>query len=119
MATPALQGNIALLAIMGVVGRKQARAAPMAKKVQAIKRHVLTCLLGLVPTTLITAVSVHNTQPVGALTDRAAQDGWAAQGRGHLHWPNDNTGSTGPSPGCPCHDPRHRREKGQADALAQ
>jgi len=49
------------------------------KKVRGIKRHVLTCSLGFVLATLVTAANVHDTQPVGALLDRAAQDGWAVQ----------------------------------------
>lgn len=45
------------------------------KKVKGIKRHVLTCSLGFVLATLVTAANVHDTQPVGELLDRAAQDG--------------------------------------------
>ena len=47
------------------------------KKVRGIKRHVLTCSLGFVLACLVTTANAHDTQPVGALLDRAAQDGWA------------------------------------------
>ena len=47
------------------------------KKVRGIKRHMLTCSLGFVLACLVTAANAHDTQPVGALLDRAAQDGWA------------------------------------------
>ena len=49
------------------------------KKVRGIKRHVLTCSLGFVLATLVTAANAHDTQPVGALLDRAAGDGWAIE----------------------------------------
>lgn len=49
------------------------------KKVRGIKRHVLTCSLGFVLATLVTAANVHDTRPVDALLDRAAQDGWAVE----------------------------------------
>ena len=46
---------------------------------RGIKRHVLTCSLGFVPAVLVTAANAHDTQPVGALLDRAAEDGWAVE----------------------------------------
>ena len=49
------------------------------KKVRGIKRHVLTCLLSFVLATLVTAANVHDTRPVGALLERAAQDGTFAR----------------------------------------
>lgn len=49
------------------------------KKVRGIKRHVLTCSLGFVLAVLVTAANAHDTQPVGALLDRAAQDGWGVE----------------------------------------
>ena len=49
------------------------------KKVRGIKRHVLTCSLGFVLAVLVTAANAHDTQPVGALLDRAAGDGWAVK----------------------------------------
>ena len=47
------------------------------KKVRGIKRHVLTCSLGFVLASLVTAANVHDTQAAGVLLDRAAQAGWA------------------------------------------
>ncbi len=44
-----------------------------------IKRHVLTCLLGFVLATLVTAANMHDTQPVTALLSLAAQDGWSVE----------------------------------------
>ena len=49
------------------------------KKVRGIKRHVLTCSLGFVLACLVTTANAHDTQPVGALLDRAAGDGWAVK----------------------------------------
>ena len=49
------------------------------KKVRGIKRHVLTCSLGFVLAVLVTAANAHDTQPVRALLDRAAGDGWAVE----------------------------------------
>ena len=49
------------------------------KKVRGVKRHVLTCSLRFVLAVLVTAANAHDTQPVGALLDRAAQDGWAVK----------------------------------------
>ena len=49
------------------------------RKVWVIKREVLTCLLGSVPATLVTVANVHDTQPIGALLDRAAQASWAIE----------------------------------------
>ena len=49
------------------------------KKVRGIKRHVLTCSLGFVLACLVTSANAHDTQPVGALLDRAAGDGWAPE----------------------------------------
>jgi putative transposase len=49
------------------------------KKVRGIKRHVLTCSLGFVLAVLVTAANAHDTQPVGALLDRAAENGWAVE----------------------------------------
>lgn len=46
------------------------------KKVRGIKRHVLTCSLGFVLASLVTAANVHDTQAAGWLLDRAAQAGW-------------------------------------------
>ena len=47
------------------------------KLVRGIKRHVLTCSLGFVLAALVTTANAHDTQPVGALLDRAAEDGWS------------------------------------------
>ena len=44
------------------------------KRVRGIKRHVLTCSLGFVLAILVTTANAHDTQPVGALLERAAQD---------------------------------------------
>ena len=44
---------------------------------RGIKRPVLTRSLGFVLARLVTAANAHDTQPVGALLDRAARDGWA------------------------------------------
>ena len=49
------------------------------KKVRGIKRHVLTCSLGFVLAVLVTAANAHDTQPVSALLDRAAGDGWTVE----------------------------------------
>ena len=49
------------------------------KRVRGIKRHVLTCSLGFVLASLVTAANMHDTQPVGALLERAAEDGWAVE----------------------------------------
>ena len=49
------------------------------KKMRGIKRHVLTCSLGFVLAALVTTANTHDTQPVGALLDRAAQDGWSVR----------------------------------------
>ncbi len=46
---------------------------------RGIKRHVLTCSLGFVLATLVSAAKAHDTQPVGALLDRAPQDGWSIE----------------------------------------
>ncbi len=46
---------------------------------RGIKRHILTCSLGFVLAIMVTAANMHDTQPVGALLDRAAQDGWAIE----------------------------------------
>ena len=46
------------------------------KKVKGIKRHVLTCSLGFVLATLVTAANVHDTAAAGLLLDRAAEKGW-------------------------------------------
>ena len=46
------------------------------KKVKGIKRHVLTCSLGFVLATLVTAANVHDTAAAGLLLDRAAAEGW-------------------------------------------
>ena len=58
---------------------KRLRLGPLGvdghKKVRGIKRHVLTCSPSFVLATLVTAANAHDTQPVGALLDRAAQDG--------------------------------------------
>ena len=49
------------------------------KKVRGTRRHVLTCSLGFVLAVLVTTANAHDTQPVGALLDRAAQDGWRVE----------------------------------------
>ncbi len=49
------------------------------KKVRGIERHVPTCSLGFVLAIMVTAANVHDAQPVGALLDRAAGDGWAIE----------------------------------------
>jgi putative transposase len=49
------------------------------KRVKGIKRHVLTCSLGLVLGVLVTAANVHDTAAAGMLLDRAAQDGWTPE----------------------------------------
>ena len=49
------------------------------KKVKGIKRHVLTCSLGFVLATLVTAANVHDTAAAGWLLDRAAAAGWAPE----------------------------------------
>ncbi len=46
------------------------------KKVRGIKRHMLTCSLGFVLASLVTAANVHDAQAAGMRLDRAAQDGW-------------------------------------------
>ena len=46
------------------------------KKVKGIRRHVLTCSLGFVLATLVTAANVHDTAAAGPLLDRAAAEGW-------------------------------------------
>ena len=57
--------------------QKGPRGACSHKKVRGIKRHVLTCSLGFVLAVLVTTANAHDTQPVGALLDRAARDGWS------------------------------------------
>jgi len=71
----------AILDSQSVVSGPQAgvRGVDGNKKVRGIKRHVLTCSLGFVLAVLVTAANAHDTQPVGALLDRAAQDGWAVK----------------------------------------
>ncbi len=71
----------ALLDSQSVVSGPQAgsRGTDGHKKVRGIKRHVLTCSLGFVLAVLVTAANVHDTQPVAALLDRAAGDGWVIQ----------------------------------------
>lgn len=68
----------ALLDSQSVVSGPQAglRGVDGNKKVRGIKRHLLTCSLGLVLAVLVTAANAHDTQPVEALLDRAAQNGW-------------------------------------------
>ena len=44
---------------------------------RGIERHGLTCSLGFVPAAFVTMADAHDTQPVGALLDRATQDGWS------------------------------------------
>jgi len=46
------------------------------KKIKGIKRHVLTCSIGLVLAVLVTAANVHDTKAVEELLNRAAEDGW-------------------------------------------
>ena len=43
--------------------QKEPRGVDGNKKVRGIKRHVLTCSLGFVLATLVTAANVHDTQP--------------------------------------------------------
>ena len=71
----------AILDSQSVVSGPQAgvRGVDGNKKMRGIKRHVLTCSLGFVLAVLVTAANAHDTQPVGALLDRAAQDGWAVR----------------------------------------
>jgi putative transposase len=45
-------------------------------KIKGIKRHVLTCSIGLVLAVLVTAANVHDTKAVEELLNRAAEDGW-------------------------------------------
>ncbi len=40
---------------------------------------MLICSPGFVLATLVTAANAHDTQPVGALLDRATQDGWSVK----------------------------------------
>lgn len=56
-----------------------ARGTDGGKNVRGIKRHVLTCSLGFVLASLVTAANVHDTQAAGLLLDRAAQAGWAPE----------------------------------------
>jgi putative transposase len=46
------------------------------KKIKGIKRHVLTCSLGLVLAVLVTVASLHDTKAVAILLDRAVDAGW-------------------------------------------
>jgi putative transposase len=71
----------AILDSQSVVSGPQtgARGVDGNKKVKGIKRHVLTCSLGLVLGVLVTAAHVHDTAAAGILLDRAAQDGWAPE----------------------------------------
>jgi putative transposase len=46
------------------------------KKIEGIKRHVLTCSLGFVLALLVTVASLHDTKAVAILLDRAADAGW-------------------------------------------
>jgi putative transposase len=71
----------AILASQSVVSgpQKGARGVDGHKRVKGIKRHVLTCSLGLVLGVLVTAANVHDTAAAGLLLDRAAQDGWAPE----------------------------------------
>ena len=71
----------AILDSQSVVSGPQAgaRSVDGNKKVRGIKRHLLTCSLGFVLATLVTAANAHDTQPVAALLDRASQDGWAVE----------------------------------------
>jgi len=45
-------------------------------KAGRIKRHVLTCSLGLVLAVLVTVASLHDTKAVAILLDRAVDAGW-------------------------------------------
>ena len=71
----------------GIIDSQSVSSGPQAgprgvdgnKKVRGIERHVLTCSLGFVLAVLVTAANVHDTQPVAALLDRAAQDGWTVK----------------------------------------
>ena len=49
------------------------------KTIKGIKRHVLTCSLGFVLASLVTAANVHDTQAAGLLFDRAVQNGWVLE----------------------------------------
>lgn len=68
----------ALLDSQSVVSGPQAgpRGVDGNKKMRGIKRHVLTCSPGFVLAVLVTAANAHDTQPVGALLERAAEAGW-------------------------------------------
>jgi putative transposase len=46
------------------------------KKVKGIKRHVLTCSLGLVLAIVVTAANVHDTRAADLLLDRAVENGF-------------------------------------------
>jgi putative transposase len=49
------------------------------KTIKGIKRHVLTCSLGFVLASLVTAANVHDTQAAGLLFDRAVHNGWVLE----------------------------------------
>ena len=49
------------------------------KKITGIKRHVLTCSLGLILAIVVTAANVHDTRAADLLLDRAAGNGFAPE----------------------------------------
>jgi putative transposase len=71
----------AILDSQSVVSGPQAgaRGVDGNKKVKGVKRHVLSCSLGLVLGVLVTPANVHDTQAVAPLLERAATDGWAPE----------------------------------------
>lgn len=77
----AAEPSTALLDSQSVVSGPQAgvRGVDGKKRVNGIKRHVLTCSLGFVLAVLVTAANVHDTAAAGPLLDRAAADGWAPE----------------------------------------
>jgi transposase len=46
------------------------------KKIKGIKRHVLTCSLGIILSIVVTAANVHDTKAAGELLTRAEENGW-------------------------------------------
>lgn len=47
------------------------------RKLKGIKRHVLTCSVGVVLAVLVTTANVHDTKAAEILLDRPAENGWA------------------------------------------
>jgi putative transposase len=56
--------------------QKGVRGVDGNKKVRGIKRHILTCSLGFVLGVVVTPANVHDTQAVGPLLERVAENGW-------------------------------------------